>query len=253
MGSAIYLYLHMLDRANWDDGVYYEWIDASVANELEMPMNTVRDYRKQLEAEGYITCKQRQHSQDIIIHNWTDPRTYDGTVINESDPQGDVQGDPQDVLGQGINSVPSSSHISHNHMSVNSKKIIEPERESCDPDGITESMGLGYGGVRKKKVTKEREVVPPAIVAYHSVTGRYPRKELYPQIIEVVGDNPDVPFMRECFVEWLKVSQNPSPWRWLFEWYKNKKITVNGGTQKESTLDKNMALIQKFVKEGSNG
>jgi len=92
MGMAISLYMYMLDHANWEDGIVYEWVDSSVAHELEMPLDTVRDYRRQLENLGYIKSKQRQHSQDIIIHNWTNPRAYDGEVLNQSDVQGGVEG-----------------------------------------------------------------------------------------------------------------------------------------------------------------
>jgi len=31
MGSAVWLYLYILDRVNWDDGILHEWIDESVA------------------------------------------------------------------------------------------------------------------------------------------------------------------------------------------------------------------------------
>jgi hypothetical protein len=82
LGVRIWLYLHILDRANWEDGIVYEWIDKHEAEDLEMPWRTLQDQRRQLEEDGYITCHQKKRHQNIVIHKWTNPREYSGEIYN---------------------------------------------------------------------------------------------------------------------------------------------------------------------------
>ena len=57
----------------------------------------------------------------------------------------------------------------------------EPIREPCDPDGITESMELGYGGIRKKDVRYSHA----AYRAFYEVTNRKPNKSIIDTLIEM--------------------------------------------------------------------
>lgn len=82
MGECIWLYLHILDTATWEDGTVHEWKDEAIAMEMDMPVRTVRDQRQKLAESGYITCNRKKHSQDVIIHNWTNPREYSGRITN---------------------------------------------------------------------------------------------------------------------------------------------------------------------------
>jgi hypothetical protein len=100
MGESIWLFLHILDTASWDDGIVHDWKDEAEAEEMGMPVRTLREHRRRLDELGYIDCKQKQYTQDIVIHNWTNPREYSGKVYNKqsdteseaSKPQGDTQG-----------------------------------------------------------------------------------------------------------------------------------------------------------------
>lgn len=103
MGESIWLFLHMLDTASWDDGICHEWTDQDAAEEMGMPVRTLREHRRKLAELEYITCNQKQYTQDIIIHNWTNPREYNGYVYNKKQgdrilsPEGDTQGSRKDV------------------------------------------------------------------------------------------------------------------------------------------------------------
>lgn len=104
MGEGIWLFLHILDVATWDDGIVRDWKDEDAAEEMGMPIRTLREHRRKLDELGYITCVQKQYTQDVIIHNWTNPREYNGQVYNvknqggsETEPQGYTQGSTQDV------------------------------------------------------------------------------------------------------------------------------------------------------------
>ena len=74
MGTAIYLYLYMLDRADWDDGTIYNWKDKQAADDLDMPVVTLRSQRRRLEDELYITTVQEQSGLKIMISKFENPK-----------------------------------------------------------------------------------------------------------------------------------------------------------------------------------
>lgn len=87
MGEAIWLFLHIVDAADWDKGMVYDWRDKEIAAEMSLSAATVRGWRDRLAKNGYITCNQKQYGLEIVIHNWIDPRNYSGKVMNKR--QGD--------------------------------------------------------------------------------------------------------------------------------------------------------------------
>jgi len=78
---------------------------------MQMQIRTLREQRRKLESQDYISCLQKQYGQEISIKNWTNPREYSGEVYNpkqgdsKTPPseneqgyiQGDTQGSSQDV------------------------------------------------------------------------------------------------------------------------------------------------------------
>lgn len=94
MGETIWLFLEIIDLANWETGTISEWIDSVIAEDIVMNIKTLRRHRQKLESEGYITCVQKQHHQEIIIHAWVNPRNYSGKVKNPK-TRVDTEGYPQ--------------------------------------------------------------------------------------------------------------------------------------------------------------
>lgn len=82
LGARIWLYIYMLDNADWESGKIEGWTDAHHAKQIKMPYRTLQEQRQRLEADGYIRCDQGFQSQTITITNWTDPRLYSDEVIN---------------------------------------------------------------------------------------------------------------------------------------------------------------------------
>ncbi len=82
MGECIWLYMHIIDRADWEMGIAYEWKDQQEANEMGMPVETLRYQRKKLEENDYIRCSKKQYSQDIRIMEWKNPRDYGSDTKN---------------------------------------------------------------------------------------------------------------------------------------------------------------------------
>lgn len=133
MGESVWLFLHILDVASWEDGIARDWKDEAAAEDMGMPVRTLRDHRRRLSELGYITCNQKQYTQDIIIHNWTNPREYNGQVYNKKqgdisvslqhDTQGDIQGSTKDV---------TPTLYSNNKESRDVKEIIKEANKSMD-------------------------------------------------------------------------------------------------------------------------
>jgi hypothetical protein len=101
MGECIWLFSYMLDIADWDTGKVLDWKDESAAEDMQMPIRTLREQRRKLEDLDYISCSQKQYGQEISILNWTNPREYSGEVYNprkgdtQTSPSKDAQGDTQ--------------------------------------------------------------------------------------------------------------------------------------------------------------
>ena len=105
MGECIWLFMHIIDQADWETGIAHDWKDEQEAADMGIPVTTLRYQRRKLEEFDYIRCHQKQRSQDIIIMEWINPREYSGGVKNPriqgdnpltpSEIEGDNQGDNQ--------------------------------------------------------------------------------------------------------------------------------------------------------------
>lgn len=82
MGVAVWLFLHMLDRADWETGMIHNWKDKDEADDMRLPLRLMRAWRQKLEGGEYIKCQQTLHGQDITIMKWVNPREYSGKVYN---------------------------------------------------------------------------------------------------------------------------------------------------------------------------
>ena len=109
LGELIWLFIYILDLANWEEGAIMEWTDKGAAEEMDMPLATLRDQRRKLEERGYISTERKRYGLRIIVHNWTNPREYTGKKYNvkaQSDTQSDTQSvkTPDDNLHSSIES-----------------------------------------------------------------------------------------------------------------------------------------------------
>jgi hypothetical protein len=82
MGECIWLYMHIIDRADWETGIAYDWRDREEAAQMDMPVDTLRYQRHKLEEMDYIRCEKKQHSQNIYIMEWKNPRDYGSETKN---------------------------------------------------------------------------------------------------------------------------------------------------------------------------
>lgn len=134
MGECIWLYMHIIDRADWETGIAYNWKDREEAADMGMNFETLRDQRQKLEKLDYIRCSQKQRGQDIAIMEWRNPREYASDVKNpriqgvvETSPsefQGDPHGDPH-VSSQTVTPTLDSESESLREISDEANKTVD--------------------------------------------------------------------------------------------------------------------------------
>lgn len=157
MGIRVWLYLYIIDQADWETGSVLEWKDKDASDELQMPLSTLRQQRQELEDLGYITCLQQGYKQKIVIMKWNDPRSYGGEEINQ--PTDNVQSNNEgDIQGTEKSSPLHINHISHNHIPHNNINTSpEPELEPCDIDGVPYSWKKEEPPIRKQFISNEEQ------------------------------------------------------------------------------------------------
>lgn len=73
----------------------------------------------------------------------------------------------------------------------------------------------------EKEKRKERAAPPPPQVQlFREITERYPKKVLYPDIVEMMGEQPDPSRARAAYKAWVSRGYNAYATTWL-EWYRD--------------------------------
>jgi hypothetical protein len=62
----------------------------------------------------------------------------------------------------------------------------------------------------------------PAIAVIRDLTERFPAKKDWDTIIELLGENFDEEYLRECHAEWSRRGYNPRGTAWYTDWYVNR-------------------------------
>ena len=83
MGNRVWLFMHIIDKVDWETGIVYDWKDKDEARDMGLSWRTLQRQRQELEELDYIQCPQKQHSLNIIVYNWINPRSYSGEVLNK--------------------------------------------------------------------------------------------------------------------------------------------------------------------------
>jgi hypothetical protein len=192
MGECVWLYLHIIDRADWETGIAYDWKDEAEAADMGMPVRTLREQRRKLDDLDYITCKQHQYSQDIVIKRWINPRDYSGKVINQGDipmepqksnqpyTQDDNQGDTQ---GSSQNVTPTS-----NSKSKSSPRAGLTEKEKEQANAKVAAMIDNAKKVKYENRDKVPEQYLPLCDAYVELTGQKPTKRVLMDWLSAFSD-----------------------------------------------------------------
>ena len=88
LGMRFPLYLFMLDLADWETGKIKYYRDQDAADKFQLPLRKMRDWRRRLEDDGYISSILKGCHQEIIIHKWSDPREKESVNPIVKDTEG---------------------------------------------------------------------------------------------------------------------------------------------------------------------
>jgi hypothetical protein len=116
LGVTIWLFMALINDADYETGIVWDYTDSAMASDLEMSISTLRTWRRHLEEAGYIRCYQGYQCQHIMILKWRNPKELNPPQINIPDSEG---GYPKVITH------PSSKVITHP-----SSKVITPTLDS---------------------------------------------------------------------------------------------------------------------------
>lgn len=93
------------------------------------------------------------------------------------------------------------------------------------PSSSSSVSSSSSGDKRSKRADKppDPRVQHPAIQAVWKVRGKYPLKELWDLVIETVGEQPDEPTMKDCWVRWRGRGFSSENYGWLTDWYVSER------------------------------
>jgi hypothetical protein len=195
MGECIWLFMHIIDRADWETGIAIDWKDEIEAADMSMPVTTLRHQRRKLEELDYIRSKQRQRSQDIYILEWINPRNYSSEVKNPRN-QGDNGLTPSEIQGDNHGDNAGDNHVSSgvNTPSSTSESTPSPkgaeltEKEKAQANAQVTAMIENTKKVRYEN----RDKIPEPLLAFSDVyvelTGQKPTKRVLMDWLSTFSD-----------------------------------------------------------------
>lgn len=138
---------------------------------------------------------------------------------------------------------------------VEPERVTNPvERVTSEAERVTPEVKKGdkYGFACKEEPTLTKKkprrnhvgaIAPDprtshaAIQTCRTVTNRYPPKELWDKLIQVLGDSPNATLLVECRTEWVERGYNRNSWKWATDWYLTgvpPRVTGNGSAPKRN-------------------
>ena len=234
MGECIWLFQYMLDVADWEAGVILDWKDQAAADDMQMPIRTLREQRRKLEEEGYISSLQKQYGQEITIKNWTNPRSYTGEVLNKK--QGSNKAEPKKKESQGY----------IQGYTQGSSQDVTPTYDSKDKHQTSKEG-------ETPKPLKANQI--PEVVLFRAVVRRYPNHSNFDDVVKAVsgvsqrlGRDATAEDLKPFYSAWTSKGYKPTNLAWL-EWAVSGQIPQNG---KAANIQEPRGFqgIRDFIQEG---
>jgi len=82
IGVRIWLFMALIDRADYESGMVWNYTDGAMAEYLDMNPRTVAEWRRDLSETGYIKSYPGDQCQHIMIMRWRNPRQVEAEAIN---------------------------------------------------------------------------------------------------------------------------------------------------------------------------
>jgi hypothetical protein len=207
MGECIWLYMHIIDRADWETGIAFDWKDKEEAADMSLPVDTLRRQRQKLEDLDYIRTKKKQHTQDIYIMEWKDPRNYGS--------------DTRNPRNEGSHGSPPSPDQPDNQSS--NQSLNQPQAQVKTPTYSSKSKSSSMGGLSEKDYSDANAQVSAMIEASKKV--KYENRDKIPEpllafsdvYVELTGQKPS----KRVLMDWIATFHD-----WIGEGLQPKDIRV---------------------------
>jgi hypothetical protein len=178
MKDAIWLFLHLIDDADWATG-QVAWTIADAATVLGLSQPTIRKYKARLESAGYIDTSPVQHSHlESNILAWRNPRAREPEAAQQW-----PQNPPASV--NRVSSFKPDQPDGSDEQRISLPKIPAPSSEL--PPGQEDFMEDKEGA----RTVKEEEVMGAEILqVIGKLTGRPRRKPKPDELAEIIRLQP---------------------------------------------------------------
>ena len=223
MSECIWLFMHIIDRADWETGIAYDWKDSEEAADMGMNVDTLRAQRQKLEKMDYIRCKQKQHSQDVKIMEWINPRDYSAGVVNPR-----IESPVETLPSEGgAGTLPSTDSGLVQGGSQGGSQV-SGQNPTPTLDSESESSSLGKGGLSETEI-QEANSFMDAIIELDKAPKmtNYLNRDKMPEpylpycdfYVGLIGKDPDGEYIqvptKRVLMEWMHV----------FEEWKQERLT----------------------------
>jgi hypothetical protein len=238
MGMAIWGFLHMIDRADWETGIVYDWRDKDEAEDMGLNERTLRDWRQRLAEKGYISCKQNRRGLDITIYNWINPKEYSGGIINrKGDTQGDMVVSPTKIKGDTEVDTQGDTEVREENVTPTIDSKIRSQRSTKNsPAPVFDFKNMTVGEARKV----------PTLKLYIDATEQFPSSVLWETVHNTITEKAlTFEQLRSAAVAWIGKGYRPENVTGILEWAVNG-IPVNGNGSK-SPQDQKPAINENAI------
>jgi hypothetical protein len=146
-------------------------------------------------------------------------------------------------------------HNPNTSLSIDSS--IPPKDNTLTQEGIKVGVNGAGHSEKPESIPKNRNSrsdprsKSPAILCAKSITGRYPPKAIYEDVIQVFGEQPDSLKAARCYKEWVSRGYNQNSYKWLLEWYV-LGIPERNGSKPTPRKGYNPEVYDKLRKEKAN-
>jgi hypothetical protein len=215
---AVRLYLRLKRRAG-ENGSCYE-SSSNLAKGCKMSTHKVVDAKRELQKAGLIsvyTEKGKHGGRDYHVIQVTDIWHSNFEYFTSQVSTGNLQD--------------ANMHLARCKYAMKEEPIKKSEKK--EKQGASHSLPpspLSTKGVGDKKPAFECSSLRshPAIQAIKAVTGRFPPRGLYKEVVNCLGESPDMERLSRCYALCLSKGYNPQNYGcWLFDWYPNDSYYVN--------------------------
>lgn len=205
-GSMLLLLIMIADAAHPDGTGSYPSI-ATLAKRTRLSERQVKRMLPELEASGELVVfwSKGRRSHEYAVRMGRTNRDILSRLIAEYEQNNSDKMSPLTVTDPNLNSDKSRASTVTNPTPAIKEERSEEHSETREP--------------RSRSSQADPRSSHPAIMALREVTGRYPAKEIYDDMIATIGDMPDLDRLRKVNSAWIANGFKPTNYAGIVDWY----------------------------------